>query len=67
MTGAELIEMIKRNHAENMPVVVQYRDSGGVYEGGEEAEFSLADASGRMYGEYDSIDYSAEKKTVIVL
>ena len=33
MTGQELIDWIKENNAEKMQVVVQYRDSGGMYPG----------------------------------
>lgn len=33
MTGQELIDWIKEHHAEEMKVVVQYRDSGGIYQG----------------------------------
>ena len=35
MTGQELIDWIKENHAEKMKVVVQYRDLelGGMYPG----------------------------------
>ena len=72
MTGRKLIELIQKNHAEDMPVLVQYRDSGGTYFGGEEAEFHLA--YGKMLGgsyeyEYD-IKYGeveGQKPNVIVL
>lgn len=33
MKGQELIDWIKAHHAEEMMVVVQYRDSGGIYPG----------------------------------
>lgn len=70
MTGRELIKLIQDNHAEDMPVVIQYRDAGGTYPGGEEAEFYLA------YGEcfresyeydikYDKVE--GQKPNVIVL
>ena len=36
MTGQELIDWIKQYHAEEMNVVVQYRDSGGIYPGFDE-------------------------------
>lgn len=36
MTGQELIDWIKENDAEGMKVVVQYRDSGGIYQGVDE-------------------------------
>lgn len=36
MTGQELIDWIKENRAEKMQVVVQYRDSGGMYPGWDE-------------------------------
>lgn len=36
MTGQEIIDWIKENHAEKMQVVVQYRDSGGMYHGCDE-------------------------------
>ena len=35
MTGRELIALIQDCHAEDMQVVVQYRDAGGTYPGGE--------------------------------
>ena len=35
MTGRELIEWIHKNNAEDLECVVQYRDSGGDYGGGE--------------------------------
>lgn len=35
MTGQEIINWIKANKAEELPVVVQYRDGGGEYYGGE--------------------------------
>ena len=35
MTGRELIEWIIANKAEDMPAVIQYRDAGGEYYGGE--------------------------------
>lgn len=35
MTGQELINWIKANKAEELPVAVQYRDGGGEYVGGE--------------------------------
>lgn len=72
MTGRELIKLIKKNHAEDMTVLVQYRDSGGTYRGGEWAEFHLAHGKmlGEPYGyEYD-IQYGeveGQKPNVIVL
>ena len=33
MTGAELIKWIQDNHAENMDMLVQYRDGDGIIEG----------------------------------
>ena len=35
MTGKELINWIKENKAEDLECVIQYRDSGGNYLGGE--------------------------------
>ena len=35
MKGKDLISWIIEHHAEDMPVVVQYRDGGGSYPGGE--------------------------------
>ena len=35
MTGKELIEWIQYNNAEDLECVVQYRDGGGSYYGGE--------------------------------
>lgn len=72
MTGRELIKLIQDNCAEDMPVLIQYRDAGGTYTGGEEAKFCLAHgvlASPRPY-EYEwDIDYSdsAFVPNVIVL
>lgn len=56
MTGRELIELIQKNHAEDMPVLVQYRDAGGPYPDGEEAGFNL------LYGKMNSgaYDYTWE-------
>jgi hypothetical protein len=39
MTGQEFIDWIKENHAEKMQVVVQYRDSGGMYPSWDEEIF----------------------------
>lgn len=36
MTGNELINWIKKHNAEEMKIVVQYRDSGGIYPGFDE-------------------------------
>ncbi len=35
MKGKELIKWIQKNHAEDLDCIVQYRDSGGNYSGGE--------------------------------
>lgn len=33
MTGRELIEWILKNHVEDLPIEIQYRDGGGDYNG----------------------------------
>ena len=38
MTGADLIKWIQDNNAEGKECIVQYRDSGGDYNGGEMLE-----------------------------
>lgn len=54
MTGKELIEWIKENNAEDLECIIQYRDGGGLYNGGElmehpsKAHFEL-DADGHPY------------------
>ena len=71
MIGRELINLIRKNHAEDMTVLVQYRDAGGDYYGGEKAEFQLA--YGRLVGGYGyewEIKYGVtdkQKPNVIVL
>ena len=48
MTGQKLIDWIRENHAEEMEVVVQYRDSGGIYpEIDEELEPEVENIGGR--------------------
>ena len=37
MTGRELIKYIQDHHAEDMPICVQYRDGGGLYNGADDA------------------------------
>ena len=46
MTGNELIDWIKEHHAEDMQVVVQYRDSGGIYLGWDEEIVPVVNKSG---------------------
>ncbi len=41
MTGRELIKWIQDNHAEDKKVIVQYRDAGGAYYGGEVMEMPM--------------------------
>jgi len=35
MTGKELMDWIIEQHAEDLPIAIQYRDGGGDYPGGE--------------------------------
>ena len=35
MTGAEFIKWIEDNHAEELPIEIQYQDDGGCYYGTE--------------------------------
>lgn len=54
MTGRELIEWIQHNHAEDLECVVQYRDGGGDYYGGEIVDapvfaFHKRDADNNFY------------------
>ena len=41
MTGRELIKWIQDTHAEDKQVIVQYRDAGGTYYGGEVMEMPM--------------------------
>ena len=69
MTGAELIKWIEDNHAEDMLMVIQYRDSGGAYEGCEDVCPIFAKVSGTgIANVYSySIDYNVEKPNAVSL
>ena len=54
MTGKQLIEWIKDNHAEEMLVCIQYRDDGGIYYGGELIGYDIE------YGGYPCLAYGTE-------
>lgn len=64
MTGAELIKWIKDHHAEEMMVVVQYRDSGGCYDGCNDAAPKLAKIRGTNIPHDDSYDISYVEEDV---
>lgn len=71
MTGRALIELIQKNHAEDMPVVIQYRDAAGGYAEGEDAEFNLAKAikntdTHNCY-DWDLVIFSEDEPNVILL
>ena len=61
MTGSELIEWIKEHHAEQMKAIVQYRDEGGLYSGGEDARPCLCVIKGSdiPYDDSYEINYRA--------
>lgn len=68
MTGRELIKLIRKNHAEDMPVVIQYRDAAGGYAEGEDAQFNLAKAirNDRTF-DWDLVIFSKDEPNVILL
>lgn len=60
MTGKQLIAWITEHHAEDMTVVIQFRDGGGYYRGGETLEAPcLANAKGRSVDDLE-ISYRAD-------
>ena len=68
MTGRELIELIQKNHAEDMPVVIHYRDPAGGYSIGEDAEFAMERAvMNDETGEWDLFFFSKDEPNVILL
>ncbi len=66
MKGKELIKWIQDNHAEELKIVVQYRDGGGSYYGGDNAEPCLAMVGEEVGGEYDIV-YNTEMHNAVVL
>ena len=64
MTGSELIEWIKEHHAEQLHAVVQYRDAGGLYSGGEDADPCLCVIKGEEepYNDTYEVDYRTTDK-----
>lgn len=68
MTGRELIKLIQDNHAEDMPVIIQYCDPAGGYATGKDAEFSLGRAAmDDETGEWDLFFFSKDEPNAIVL
>lgn len=70
MTGRELIDWIRRNHAEECLVVVQWRDGGGDYRGGEVVDapqFARVMGTGVPYDTALEITYTIDAKNAIVL
>ena len=68
MTGRELIQTILKYNAENMQIVIQYRDGGGDYDGGEIIEsVNFADYKETNNSFEVYIDYSSDKPTCLVL
>ena len=69
MTGQQLIDWIKDHNACDKPVVIQYRDDGGNYYGGEElVEPVLAGCKGDSlpYSHLIIIDYRNGNDTIIL-
>lgn len=71
MTGADLIKWIHENHAENLEVLVQHRDSGGLYRTaehvGELFEIALCSFSDESYGVINTVDFKSSKATAMIL
>lgn len=70
MSGRELIEWIHKNSAEDLECVVQYRDGGGNYSGGEVMEApSLAnyerDPDGHPYDVTIDYVYGLAKNCIV--
>ena len=68
MTGRELIDWIHKNNAEDLECVVQYRDDGGCYSGGEVMKWPVLANYKCEYTPYDvKISYgSMPQKNCIV-
>lgn len=70
MTGRQLIEWIQHHKAYDKMVVVQYRDSGGNYRGGEEVRtpvFAECTGDGIAYSDELNIEYNTQNTNAIVL
>lgn len=70
MTGRELIDWIRRNHAEECLVVVQWRDGGGNYRGGEVVDapqLARVRETGVPYDTELEITYADDSQNAIVL
>lgn len=71
MTGRELIQWIQDNHAENLIVLVEHRDSGGSYHTaeriGEYQEPALCDFRDELYGQINTLVFNTNNPTAIVL
>ena len=70
MIGRQLIEWIQQHDAYDKIVVVQYRDGGGYYSGGEEVNKPvLAECRGYNipYSEEYEINYASQENNAIVL
>ena len=71
MTGKELIKWITDNHAEDMQVLIEHRDSGGTYHTAEclgefQKPVKCAFAN-ESYGVVNTIIYDCDKPTAILL
>ena len=71
MTGRELIKWIQDNHAEDLVVLIEHRDSGGSYYTAERlGEFhdpSLVDFKDEVYGIIDTVGFVSDNPTAILL
>ena len=71
MTGKELIQWIIKNHAEDMKVLIEHRDSGGTYNTaehlGEFQEPMLCSYKNEMYGIIDTLIFDYDKPKAILL
>lgn len=71
MTGRELIKWIQDNHAEDLSVLIEHRDSGGSYctaeRLGEFRDPSLVDFKDEMYGIIYTVGFDPDNPTAILL
>lgn len=71
MTGRELIKWIQDNHAEDLSVLIEHRDSGGTYYTAERLgkfrDPSLVDFKDEMYGIIYTVGFASDNPTAILL
>lgn len=71
MTDRELIKWIQDNHAEDLSVLIEHRDSGGSYctaeRLGEFHDPSLVDFKNEMYGIIHTVGFVSDNPTAILL